>query len=83
MPKRNDYWAFPPNAVMPLPIPTPVLQKIKADKGFSNDEQVWGTLAGLVTALTAGLSYLAHSPMPFVAAFVFCAVVVAGMEVDD
>jgi hypothetical protein len=83
MPKRDDYWAFPPNAVMPLPIPAPVLRQIKADRGLSRDEQFWGAVAGAVAVLSAGLSYMAHSPMPFVAAFAFCALVVANMEVDD
>ncbi|MFM7426206.1 MAG: hypothetical protein ACKO7W_14650 [Elainella sp.] len=83
MPKRNDYWAFPPNGVMPLPIPVQVLRQIKADRGLSRDEQFWGWMAGAATLLSVGLCYMAHSPMPFVAAFAFCAVVVANMEVDD
>lgn len=81
--RRNEFWAFPPNAVMPLPIPSQVLQQIKAEKGLSVDERFWCLAAVIVSVVTAGLSYFAHSPMPFVAAFAFCAMVVAGMEVED
>jgi hypothetical protein len=80
--KRNEFWAFPPNAVMPLPIPTPVLRQIKAQKGLSYEEKLWSSIAGCSSLLAAALSYLSHSPMPLVAAFVFCAMIVANMEDD-
>lgn len=83
MRKRNEYWAFPPNAVMPLPIPSQVLRQIKAERGLSIDEKFWCSIAVAVSLITAGLSYLAQSPMPFVAAFAFCAIVVASLEVDE
>jgi len=83
VPQKNDYWAFPPNAVMPLPIPAQVLRQIKTEKGLSGDERLWATVATLLTVFAAGLSYLAQSPMPIVAAFAFCAIIVAQMEVDD
>jgi hypothetical protein len=83
MQRRNEYWAFPPNAVMPLPIPAQVLRQIKAKRGLSVDEKLWCFAATTVSVATAGFSYFAHSPMPFVAAFAFCAIVVAGMEVDE
>lgn len=83
MPQRNEYWAFPPNGVMPLPIPSQVLQQIKAERGLSLVERYWCFAAGIASVAAAGLSYLSHSPMPFVTAFAFCAIVVAALEVED
>jgi hypothetical protein len=41
-------------------------------------------LAAIATTVAAAASsYLLHSPMPIVAAFAFCATIVAGLEVDD
>ncbi len=78
--ERRDYWAFPPGAVMPVPIPNTVLHDIKAARGMTWDEKIWvgsawsGTIVG--TALTVAL----QSPMPLVAAFAFGAVVVAMLD---
>lgn len=83
VPQKNAYWAFPPNAVMPLPVPTQVLRQIKAERGLSQDERLWATVATLLAVFAAGLSYLAQSPMPIVTAFAFCAIIVAQMEVED
>ena len=81
--RRNEFWAFPPNGVMPLPIPNQVLREIKATHGLSIDERFWCMAASVATAVSIGLSYFSQSPMPFVAAFVFCAMVVAGLEVEE
>ncbi len=83
MRKRNEYWAFPPNGVMPLPIPAQVLRQIKAQRGLSLAERYWCTAATLASVMAAGLSYLAQSPMPLVAAFAFSAILVAALEVED
>lgn len=83
VPQKNNYWAFPPNAVMPMPIPTQVLRQIKTEKGLSREERRWATIATSLAIFAAGLSYLAESPMPIVAAFAFCAFIVAHMEVED
>ena len=78
----SRYWAFPPNAVMPVPIPKQVLKRIKAEKGLCFEEKLW-YLASISGAVLAGVSaYFMSSPMPLVAAFAFCAVVVAQMEDD-
>lgn len=77
---RDEYWAFPPHAVMPLPIPNQALQVIKQQKGLSRDEKVWSAIAIGTTLLTGLLSYLSASPMPLVAAFAFCAIIVAQLE---
>lgn len=76
----SRYWAFPPNAVMPVPIPNQVLRKIKAEKGLCFEEKIW-CFAAVFSAVTAGISaYLLSSPMPLVAAFAFCAVTAARLE---
>ncbi|MCU0565220.1 MAG: hypothetical protein MUF49_01315 [Oculatellaceae cyanobacterium Prado106] len=80
---RNEFWAFPPHAVMPLPIPKQVLQLIKQQKGMSLDEQRLGLVSVAVTAVAAALTYWMQSPMPLVSAFMFCAIVVTQLEMDD
>lgn len=81
--ERKEYWAFPPNAVMPLPIPTQALKVIKSDKGLSSDEKRWCLIASVFAMASAMFSYLLQSPMPLVGAFAFCAIIVAQMEVED
>jgi hypothetical protein len=77
------YWAFPPNAVMPVPIPTEVLQSIKAERGLCREEQLW-CLAAISSAIVAGIcSYVLASPLPLVLSFAFCAVIVGNMEEDS
>lgn len=77
------YWAFPPNAVMPVPIPTDVLRSIKAEKGLCREEQIW-CLAAVSSAIAAAVgTYCFASPLPLLLAFAFCAIVVGRMEEDD
>ncbi|NJO78966.1 MAG: hypothetical protein HC827_10885 [Cyanobacteria bacterium RM1_2_2] len=81
--KRNEFWAFPPNGVMPLPIPNQVLREIKAQHGLSGTERLWCLAASMTAVVSAGLTYFAQSPMPLVAAFAFCALIAAGLEVEE
>lgn len=80
--RHSNYWAFPPNAVMPEPIPTKVLRQIKAEKGLSSEEKLWSGSAIVATLMAIALSYITKSPMPLVFAFAFAAVVVGRMEVE-
>ena len=80
--RYNGYWAFPPNAVMPEPIPRKVLQIIKDKKGLSNDEQLWLASAGLLSIIAIALCFLIANPMPIVLAFAFDAITVAQLEVE-
>jgi hypothetical protein len=82
-PNRNEFWAFPPHAVMPLPIPSKVLNDIKEEQGLTVDEQRWRLAAMLSTAIAILVSYIFQSPMPLVTAFMFCAFVVAQLEIED
>lgn len=78
--ERREYWAFPPHAVMPMPIPSQALQLIKSEKGLSPDERRWVGAAWIAGVTGAVLSYVTQCPMPMVAAFAFCAIVVAQFE---
>lgn len=81
--ERNEYWAFPPNAVMPLPIPSNVLRLIKQQRGLSLDEKRWCFAAVASALLGSVFSSLLQCPMPIVIAFAFCAITVAQLEVED
>ena len=78
--ERREYWAFPPHAVMPLPIPTEALLSIKAEKGFSPQELLWLSAAWAGAVISAGLGVYFQSPMPLVVAFAFCAVIFGLMD---
>jgi len=78
--ERRDYWAFPPGAVMPMPIPGDVLQQIKAERGSSPTERAWQATAWISAGIAIVLSYLIKSPMPLVMAFAFGAITVAQFE---
>jgi hypothetical protein len=81
--QRDEYWAFPPHGVMPLPIPSQALKGIKTEKGLSVDEKRWCFIAVASTLMGILSSYFSQCPMPLVMAFAFCAIVVAQLEVDD
>jgi hypothetical protein len=79
----NFYWAFPPGAVIPEPIPSDILRTIKAEKGLCFEEKTWLVSAFVGTLSAAILAYLLMSPMPIVFAFAFDAITVAQLEVED
>lgn len=81
--ERSSYWAFPPNSVMPVPIPNSVLQTIKAEKGLSSDERFWSLSAIAGTGLAAALGFAIASPMPLLLAFVGCAIVFAQLDSEE
>ena len=81
--RYNNYWAFPPGAVIPEPIPPKTMMKIKAKKGLCFEEKLWVTLAVTSTFVAIILSYLLKCPMPLVLAFAFAAITVARLEMED
>ena len=81
--ERYHYWAFPPGAVMPEPIPPQALRSLKAEKGLSGEEKLWSVSAVIVTLIAAVLSYFLKCPMPLVFAFAFGAITVGRLEVED
>ena len=80
--RKNTYWAFPPGAVMPEPIPSKALRLIKAKKGLSPDERVWAIASVAGTVVAAIASLIMKCPMPMVGAFALCAVTVGQLELD-
>ena len=80
--RYNHYWAFPPNGVMPEPIPQKVMRLIKSEKGLSSNEQTWLISAAVISAIALGASYFFLSPMPIMLAFAFDAVTFARMECE-
>jgi len=83
MERYNNYWAFPPGAVMPEPIPAQVLRLIKLEKGFTVEEKIWSAWALVTTIGAIASSFLLKCPMPLVFAFAFGAVTMAKLEVED
>ncbi len=81
--ERYIYWAFPPGGVIPEPIPPKTLRLIKAEKGLSAEEKSWSIAAVAITLIAAILSWCLKSPMPLVLAFIFGAIVVAQLEVEE
>jgi hypothetical protein len=80
--RYNHYWAFPPNCVMPEPIPQKVMRLIKSEKGLSICEQRWLMLATVVSVVAVVSSCFFLSPMPLMLAFGFDAVTFARMEYE-
>jgi hypothetical protein len=81
--RRDHYWAFPPGAVMPEPIPTGTMRSIKANKGLCAEEKRLIAMATAVSSLAIALTYILASPMPVVFAFAFDAMAAALLEVED
>ncbi len=79
----DAYWAFPPGAVMPEPIPSTVLRTIKIERGFCRQEWRLVALATSFTLLAVIASYFLRSPFPLVLAFCGDALTAASLEVDD
>ncbi|MBW4551378.1 MAG: hypothetical protein KME35_09750 [Aphanocapsa sp. GSE-SYN-MK-11-07L] len=81
--EQYRYWAFPPGAVMPLPLPNQALQLVPVQKVLSRQEKlVYGASIAciLIVAMTA---YWLKSPMPLTFGFVFCAIAIVLVEEDD
>jgi hypothetical protein len=83
MERLNHYWAFPPGAVMPEPIPNKILRCIKLEKGLCPEERYWLLAAALVSVTGVFSTYFMQSPMPIVLAFAFGAVTAGRLEVEE
>ncbi len=78
--ESTTYWAFPPQAVMPTPIPETDLKILRVEKGLSLCDKQWFAiaLASLISGIA--LSFAIDQPLPFIFGFVFCAIVVGQMD---
>ncbi|WP_460202360.1 slr1957 family protein [Scytonema sp. NUACC21] len=81
--RANNYWAFPPGAVMPEPIPNQVLRLIKTQKGMTAQEKFWSISAVIGTIAAVISTYVLKCPMPLVLAFAFDAVTAARLEIEE
>jgi hypothetical protein len=81
--RRNNYWAFPPGAVMPEPIPGKVLRGIKEERGMTSQEKIWSLSAVVGTLVAIFSTYIFKCPMPIIVAFAFDAVTAARFEMED
>jgi hypothetical protein len=80
--ERYHYWAFPPGAVMPQPIPLNILESIRKAKGDNPSERsAYLTCLGLTMMGVGGTCYW-DCPLPLVLAFTVTALVVAYWEDD-
>lgn len=80
--RPDHYWAFPPGAVMPQPIPNSVLYDIKNTKGWCAQERFLVGLGWAIAALSVLMIGLMRSPFPLVLVFVDGAIVSALLEVE-
>lgn len=80
--RYDHYWAFPPNGVMPEPIPQKVMRLIKSEKGLTSTESKWLTSALIVSALALVATCWFLTPMPLMFAFAFDAVTFGLMECE-
>lgn len=81
--RYDNYWAFPPGAVMPEPIPNKVLRLIKSQKGLTIEERYWSISAIIGSAIAAFISFSLKCPLPIFFAFVYSAVTVAQLEIEE
>ncbi|MBW4600262.1 MAG: hypothetical protein KME29_11800 [Calothrix sp. FI2-JRJ7] len=81
--RKNNYWAFPPGAVMPEPIPGKILRNIKSKNGMTQSEKFWSVSAIIGTCVAVISTYLLKCPMPMIVAFAFDAVTAARLELED
>uniref|UniRef100_B8HUG5 Uncharacterized protein n=1 Tax=Cyanothece sp. (strain PCC 7425 / ATCC 29141) TaxID=395961 RepID=B8HUG5_CYAP4 len=78
--EQYRYWAFPPGAVMPLPLPPQALQIVSEEKILNWKERLLYTATVVCTGVTAGTTCWLRSPLPLTFAFVFCAIAVVLVE---
>jgi hypothetical protein len=81
--EQYRYWAFPPGAVMPLPLPNQALQLVSTQKALSRQEKLVYGASIACTLIVALATYWLKSPMPLTFGFVFCAIAVAVIEDED
>jgi hypothetical protein len=78
--EQRQFWAFPPNAVLPVPVPTHALEGFYAEREMTPQ-------VGLINLFSIGaalgavfLTEFTQSPIPLLAAFGCCAIAVALLE---
>jgi len=80
--RQANYWAFPPNAVMPEPIPRKILREIKSEKGMSYEEKNLAIITLAIALIAVIFSCGFNCPMPLVLAFAFAAIAIPQFEIE-
>lgn len=78
--ERYQFWAFPPGSVLPLPLPSAVLEDIHSQHYHRLKYSVSYAAIVVGIMLATGLSVLAHSPMPVIAMFAVSAIAVGILD---
>ncbi|BDA39881.1 hypothetical protein [Candidatus Atelocyanobacterium thalassae] len=78
-----SYWAFPPGAVMPEPIPFDILRSIKDNNGTCVEEKFWLSFAIILSVASVFFSYWLKNPVPVIFAFAFDAFISAKLEFEE
>lgn len=79
----RQFWAFPPGAVLPQPIPAEVLIAIKKTQGLSPFEQQWFSIwLGLLCGAIA-IAWFWTTPIPLLSLFAGSAGLVAWLDDSD
>jgi hypothetical protein len=78
--EQRQFWAFPPGAVLPVPVPTHALEGFYAEREMTPQVGLLN-LSSPGAALSAFfLTVLTLSPIPLLAAFGCCAIAAALLE---
>ena len=78
--EQRQFWAFPPGAVIPVPVPIQALEGFYAEQEMTPQVGLLN-LSSIGAALSAVfLTVLTLSPIPLLAAFGCCAIAVALLE---
>jgi hypothetical protein len=77
------YWAFPPGAVMPLPLPAPALQILSTPKVLTAKEKLAYGIASVAGLVAISGTYWMNSPMPLVLGFTICAIAFAAIDDEN
>lgn len=78
----RQFWAFPPGAVLPQPIPTEALVDIKKSQGLSPFEQQSFSVGLGLFCLAIAIAWYWTTPVPLLSLFVLAAGWVAWLDVD-
>lgn len=81
--ENNLYWAFPPNGVMPQPIPIETMRSIKRKNGLSQQEKRCTVGLIILTATALAFTILYSTPMFLLLAFSVASLTIALLDISD
>lgn len=78
--EQRQFWAFPPGAVLPMPVPVHALEGYYSSREASGAVKLVSLFAIGVALGAILLTMVTFSPIPLILAFCFCAISVAVLE---